>query len=230
VKRPKYLSAAIRENVMRECREVGVSGARWTLKEIAGRHGISLSSVNKLIREAGIQGRPRRIQVLPSARVMKILREASEPGISYAQVGRQNPRIVRIGNRKVMRPTSRAWVSHLVRLWTQRLDSRKLHSKGFRPGDIIEWAKQRYVTVRYDSSHQGATIELDEAGHARLQTPDGRPIVSLLDGQKIAGLINPFVWKYQGKRSRLVEPTTEELTPQAVLKKYLEHVPSHQQT
>ena len=201
MKRIAHISVPVQMQIIREYKEKNPDGTyRWKLSEIADNHEISLSSVNKLAKESGCQGRPRggRVQAVPNARIMKILRDASEPFITLEQVGILNPRVVRVNGKRKEKPLSRQRVSKIIKTWRKKLGTQNIRGKGFKPGDLIEWAKQRYAVVRYDNSHRGAVIDL-----------------------KIMDVIDPFCWIFQGSRSFRVEAATEELTPEAVLKKYL---------
>ncbi len=201
MKRINHISYPVQLQIIREYKEKNPDDTyRWRLWEIADRHEISLSSVNKLVKAAQCQSRPRggRVQVVPSARIMKILRDASEPFITMAEVGRRNPRIVMVDDKPEQIPLTRARVSKIILTWKKKLGSYSLRGKGFKPGDIIEWYHQRYVVVRYDNPHRGAAIDL----------------LTLEE-------IDPFCWVYRRRRSSLVQAVQEELTPDAVRKMYL---------
>jgi hypothetical protein len=177
---------------------------KYTLREIAERHEISLSAVNNLVRTAKCQGRPKggRFKETPSPRIMKILRDASEPFITLEEVGRRNPRVVvRRGKSKKI-PLSKQRVAQIIKMWKDRVDKAKLHSKGFNPGDEIVWAGQHYIVVRYDSPHRGAVVDL---AHNEV--------------------IDPFCWVYDGERSKRIKAATEEMTPKEVKAKYIRREP-----
>lgn len=198
-----HISLPVQLQIIREYKEKNPDGSyRWKLQEIADRHEISLSSVNKLAKSARCLSRPRggRTQVVPNARIMKILRDASEPFITMKEVGRRNPRVVMVRGKPVQKPLSRARISKILLTWRKRMGDNNLRGKGFKPGDLIEWSAQRYVVVRYDNSHRGVAIDL-----------------------KTNIEIDPFCWVYLNNRSSLVQATEEQLTPDEVRKRYLKH-------
>lgn len=202
MKRIAYISVPAQAQIIREYKQKNPDGSyTWLLKDIAERHGISLSSVNNLAKAAHCQCRPRggRTRMVPDARIMKILRDASEPFITMEEVGRRNPRTVIMGNgRSKSIPLSKQRVSQIVARWSEKLDAQSIHTKGFRPGDKIEWADQKYIVMRYDNSHRGAVIDLNDLEE-----------------------IDPFCWVFKGSRSKLVEATDEELTPKDVERRYV---------
>lgn len=187
-KRLWNISKAVQAQIVAEYKEKLPNGnLRYRLTDIARMHEVSLSTVNNIARAAGCQDRPRgRRLALPSARVLKILRDASTPGISYRQVGVLNPRLVtnRSGKR-VRKPLSKQRVKQIIDFWQDR-GNPGLRSRGFSRGDEIEWDGRLFTVVRYDSARQGAVIERS----------DGK-------------LIDPFVWNFKGAVSRLVRTADE---------------------
>jgi hypothetical protein len=207
MKRVHHISAAVQVQIVNEYKQKSPDGNyTYTLKEIADNHEVSLSTVNKLAGMAQCQGRPRggRTQTVPNARTMKILRDASEPGVTLEEVGRRNPRVIIVNGRRKKVPLTRERVRQIVQTWKERLDANTLHGRGFKPGDKIDWASIPHVVVLYHNSRQGAVIDLVDKK-----------------------LIDPFCWIYKGFRSKLVEAAAEELTPEQVLERYLGHVPAH---
>lgn len=205
MKRIHHISPAVQVQIVREYKEKSPDGNyTYILREIADRHEVSLSTVNKLAAMAGCQGRPRggRVKTIPDARTMKILRDASEPGATYEGVGILNPRVVIVNGRRKKKPLTRQRISQIVQSWQKKLDSSALHGRGFKPGDKIDWAGVVHAVVCYDNSHQGAVIDLADKK-----------------------LIDPFCWIFQGSHSKLIEPVEQELTPRDVLKMYLGYVP-----
>lgn len=201
MKRTPQISVATQAQIIKEYKQKNPDGSyTWLLTDIAERHDVSLSTVNNLAKAAHCQCRPRggKTRLIPDARIMKILRDASEPFITMDEVGRRNPRTVLVNGRRKSVPLSKQRVSQIVNRWKDKLDSQAIHSKGFHPGDRIEWSNQKYVIVRYDNSHRGAVIDLS----------DGK-------------LIDPFCWVFKGDRAKLTEATAEELTSEEVVDRYL---------
>jgi hypothetical protein len=201
MKRTCYISAATQARIIREYKQKNPDDTyTWLLKEIAEHHDVSLSTVNNLAKMAGCQARPRggRIQGVPNPRIMKILRDASEPFITLERVGELNPRVVMVNKRPKEIPLTRQRVSQIIRTWKSRLKGQRLHSKGFKPGDKIEWSDQEYVVLSYDSSHRGAVLDLAD--------------------NKV---IDPFCWVFKGSRSKCLLPSTEELAEEAAWKRYV---------
>lgn len=193
MKRMAHISSAVQHQIIQDYKEKNPDNTyRYKLTEIAQKHEISLSSLHILARMARCNGRKRggNAKMVPDARTMKILRDATEPGITFDAVGERNPRIV--NGKKV--PITKSRVSKIIQVWKKRLGKRKLYSKGFNEGDIIEWADQRFTVLRYDNSHRGAVQEL------------------LLEGNKwVEGkIIDPFCWIYQGQRSKLIKSVVRE--------------------
>lgn len=193
MKRLRHINPKVQAKIVAEYKEKLPDGSyRFTLREIAALNEVSLSTVNLLARQANVQERPqgpRKLQV-PSARVLKILRDATEPGITLAQVGIRNARVVVVNGKQVARPLSKQRVKQIIDFWKRR-GNPGLKSRGFKPGDIIEWNERRFKVLRFDNARKGAVIDLG-------------------DNSKI----DPFLWVFQGCRSRRVEnadghPATE---------------------
>jgi hypothetical protein len=200
VKKLRHISHEVQLEILHEYQQKEHGVYTWKLKEIAVRHEISLSSVNKLVKATDCPGRPRggKPQAVPSARVMKILRDASEPFITYAEVGRRNAHWTVVDGKRKLVAMSRARVSKIVQHWRKKLGANKIRGKGFKPGDLIDWDSTHYYVLRYDNAHRGAVLE-----------------------KGTATVIDPFCWIFQRRRSHLVEATAEELTMDDVLKRYL---------
>lgn len=201
MKRIAHISVPVQAQIIREYKQKNPDGSyTYLLKDIADRHGISLSSVNNLAKAAHCQCRPRggKTRMVPDARIMKILRDASEPFITMEAVGRRNPRVTVVNGRRKEVPLSKQRVSQIVNSWKKKLGALSIHSKGFKPGDKIVWFEQFYIVVRYDNSHRGAVIDLT-------------------DNQEI----DPFCWVFKGSRSQIVEAAEEEMTADQVRRKYL---------
>lgn len=208
MKRVAHIGRTVQIEIIRQYKEKDAEGNYvHTLQKIANDHEVSLSTVNNLARIAKCQGRPRggKVKRIAGPRIMKILRDASELGITLEEVGRRNPRIVDlerylsrhclsmgelkrrrpdaiISNGKVQIPLTKQRVSEIISTWRAKLNEQSIKSRGFKKDDIIEWAGQRYTVVRYHNSHRGAVIDQS----------DNR-------------LIDPFCWFYKGSRSKLVE-------------------------
>lgn len=182
-KRIRNISPAVQAQIIHDYKEKTPDGGyRYMLKEIADNYEISLSSVNNMARQAKCQGRPRGAKKIfvPSAAVMKILRDATEPFITLEEVGRRNPRKVVVNGKIVYKPLSVQRVSQIVKHWKER-GNPGLRSKGFKPGDRIKWADQTFRVIRYDDSHKGAVQD-----------------------EKDGAIIDPFYWVYKGSRSQLI--------------------------
>lgn len=185
MKRIRYISPAVQAQIIREYKEKNPDLTyKWKLQEIATRHEISLSSVNNLARMAKCQGRPQggRKLAVPDARTMKLLRDATEPFITLEEVGRRNPRWVTVKGKRVLKALSKQRVSQLIKFWRKR-GNPGLRGKGFKPGEQIVWAEQKFTVLRYDNSHKGAVKD----------DKDGKTI-------------DPFYWVFKGSRSKLVSP------------------------
>lgn len=184
MKRIRYISGKVQVQIIEDYKEKLPNGDfRYSLAEIAKKHEVSLSTVNNLARIAKCQGRPhggRKLQV-PDARTMKILRDATEPGITLEDVGRRNPRRVVTNGKETLVPLSKQRVKQIVDFWKGR--QVKVRSRGFEPGDVIRWNKRLFTVLRYDSPHKGAVR--DQA-----------------DDQ----VIDPFYWVRGIDRSVLVTP------------------------
>jgi transposase-like protein len=183
----QHISGKVQVQIVQDYKEKLPNGLhRYTLKEIARKYEVSLSTVNNLARTARCQGRPHggREQTVPTPRILKILRDSTEPGISLDEVGRRNPRCLVRRGKSVAVPLTKQRVSEIIRTWSRKLDMTKIHGRGFKPGDQIEWADQIYTVLRYDSSRQGAVRE---------GTTD--------QGQ----VIDPFLWVHGGCRSKRLD-------------------------
>lgn len=166
-------------------------GYRYTLRQIADNNFVSLTAVNSLARQARVW-RPRRAHKLhvPSARILKLLRDSTEPGITLAEVGRRNPRVSVVDGKQVIKPLSKQRVKQIIDFWKQRNNTINIRSRGYKPGDIIEWDDRQFEVVRYDNSHQGAVKDLS----------DGKTI-------------DPFCWVHEGCRSHRVRPNAKPAVP-----------------
>jgi hypothetical protein len=131
---------------------------RWTLHSIAAKYEICWESVVKLVKLAGFTPRVKGAhkQQLPSARVMKILRDHSEPGATYAETGIRNPRCVKVNGKIVRVPLSRQRIKQIVDFWTKRRKY-KIKRRGFRIGELLYWGPGHMLEVlRYDDETKGA--------------------------------------------------------------------------
>ena len=113
-------------------------------------------------------------------RAMKVLRDYSEPGITYSEVGRRNPHTVVRNGKSVLVPMSRQRVQKIVEFWKKR-NNPGFRPRGYREGDIIAWGGRTYRVLRYDNTQQGAVRDL-------------------LDGT----VYDPFLWVRGGARSRRI--------------------------
>lgn len=184
MKRIRYISPKVQLQIIEDYKEKQENGDyRYSLAEIAKKHEVSLSTVNNLARIAKCQGRPHggRKLLVPNARTMKILRDATEPGITLEEVGRRNPRRFVSNGKEVTRPLSKQRVKQIVDFWKGR--QVKVRSRGFEPGDVIKWNHRLFTVLRYDSPHKGAVRDNT-------------------DNQ----VIDPFYWVRGVDRSVLVTP------------------------
>lgn len=97
MKRIKHISSKVQVQVVEDYRAKNPDGTyTFTLKQIASKHEISLSTVNNLARISKVQGRPKigKKLIVPDARTMKLLRDATEMNITLEEVGRRNWRWV----------------------------------------------------------------------------------------------------------------------------------------
>lgn len=166
MKRMRYISGRVQTEILDDYREKLDNGNyRWTLAQIAEKHEVSLSTVNNLVRLKKCKCRPHGGPKLtvPDARTMKILRDATIPGIKLDEVGVMNPRIV--GG--VEKPLTKQRISQLVIFWSKRYD--KIRSRAFKPGDILRWkggseswSERRYKVLRFDDHWQGAVVDLND--------------------------------------------------------------------
>lgn len=189
MKRIKYISPKVQVQIIEDYKAKNPDKSyKFTLQEIADKHEVSLSTVNNLARMAKCQGRPQggRKLIVPDAKTMKLLRDATEVGITLDEVGRRNRRWVTLkSGRRVLKPLSKQRVSQIIAFWKKR-GNPGLRTKGFKAGDKILWAEQYFTVVRYDDQHRGAVTD----------DKDGK-------------LIDPFYWVHQGCRSKLVQAAPE---------------------
>lgn len=202
-----HLSKKVQVQIIQEYLEKAPDGKiyKYTLKQIADKHEISVGTVNGLVREAKKnpkfkgRGPGRRRQAFLNARIMKILRDAGVEGRTMEEVGELNPRIVTSKNGVKERvPLSRQRVAKILKKWQHVMKKSRLRGKRFRPGDLIQWDQQRFRVVRYDTALKGAAID-----------------------ERDGTLIDPFIWVYQGARARMVQPAQTEMTPEQVINAYL---------
>jgi hypothetical protein len=184
MKRIRQISPKVKMKIITEYKEkLSDGGYRYTLRQIAESNFVSLTAVNSLARQARVW-RPRRAHKLhvPSARVLKLLRDSTEPGITLAEVGRRNPRVSVVNGKQVIKPLTKQRVKQIIDFWKRRNSTLNIRSRGYKPGDILEWDERQFEVVRYDDARQGAVKDLS----------DGRTI-------------DPFYWIHEGCRSRLVK-------------------------
>jgi hypothetical protein len=151
---------------------------RYLLSEIAAKHEISLSTINNLARKARCAGRPHGGQKLigPPPHVLKILRDFTEPDMTYKKCGERNPRIIN----GVEVPRSKQRIKQIVDYWRER--HFKVKRRGFQPGDIIKWDGQEFEVIRYDNRRRGA-------------------VRRIIDGE----IVDPFRWRDGNRRSVRLE-------------------------
>ena len=155
----KHLSGRAKLEIIQEYREMNPDGTkRYIVRDIAKMHGVSLGTVNNLVRRGTCPARRRGGQIVkvPSARTLKILRDATEPGMTLQKVGERNPRYVTENGKKVAKPLTRQRIMQIVKTWSKRRVTYDLHGRGFKPGDVIEWDGGLYTVTRYDDRHKGA--------------------------------------------------------------------------
>lgn len=184
MKRIRHISPKVQVQIVLDYRAKRPNGDySYTLAEIAAKHEVSLSTVNSLARIARCQGRPHggRKLVVPDARTMKILRDMTEPGATCEEVGRRNPRRIVVNGKTVMKPLTRQRIKQIVDFWKAR--SIKVRSRGFSPGDVIQWNGRLFTVLRYDSTHRGAVRDHEDKR-----------------------VIDPFYWVRGAQRSHLVTP------------------------
>jgi hypothetical protein len=175
----RYLSGRVQLQILAEYKARLPSGAyRYRLKEIAQRHEVSLGTINNLAREADCPRRPHgtRAEPVPDARIMKILRDWTEPGITLEEVGRRNPRVVN----GLVKPLTRQRVQQIIATWRRR--GLRVRSRAFKRHDLIEWGGATYEVIRYDNRRRGAVRNV-KTGHT----------------------IDPFQWVQGRTRSRKLE-------------------------
>jgi len=186
MKRIKHISPKVQVQVVEDYKAKNPDGTyKLTLKQIAEKHEISLSTVNNLARISKVQGRPKigKKLIVPDARTMKLLRDATELNITLEEVGRLNKRWTTdpATGRRVLKPLTKQRVSQIINFWKKR-GNPGLRTKGFKPGDVIKWADQLFTVVRYDSARKGAVRDAE------------------------GDVIDPFHWVHLGARSKLVTP------------------------
>lgn len=185
MKRLRNISDRVKLQIVADYKEKVNGSYRYTLRQIADKHEVSLSSVNNLAKLAHCQCRPQggKKNYTPSARDLKVLRDLTLPGITYAEVGRMNPHQVidKATGKLVTKPLTKARVGQIVETWRKR-GMPKVRSQGFKRGQRIEWAGQYFTVLRYDNSHQGAA-----------------------KAEANGEIYDPFVWMFKGKRSRVVD-------------------------
>jgi len=185
--RLRHISPKVKEKIVNDYKQkLPGGGYLFTVEQIANNNGVSERTVNYLAHQARVHrgcGRWRRLDT-PSPRVLKILRDYSEPGMTLVEVGRRNGRMV---NGKVM-PLTKQRVQQIVSRWRERLPAGKV-SRRFKRGDILCWDSRYFRVVRYIDDQKGIVHE-----------------VSAETGVAIAR-INPFHWRWakDGTRAELVE-------------------------
>lgn len=193
MKRIKHISPKVQVQVVDDYKAKNPDGTyKFTLQQIADKHEISLSTVNNLARIAKVQGRPKigKKLIVPDARTMKLLRDATELNITLEEVGRRNKRWSTDPEtgRRVLKPLTKQRVSQIINFWKKR-GNPGLRTKGFVAGDVIKWADQVYTVVRYDSARKGAVKDAE------------------------GDTIDPFYWVHLGCRSKLLTPAPSRTVP-----------------
>jgi hypothetical protein len=194
-KRLRNISQKIRLQIAAEYQECQNGVFRYRLQDIADRYEVSLSTVHNIARMAHCQGRPQggRRHTVPSARDMKVLRDATIPGIGLREVGEMNGRWALDRRTKKMKrtPLSRQRVHQIIQAWTGRgFKVPAVRGRGFKPGQKIEWKKHVFTVLRYDDARKGAAISDEDNS-----------------------LYDPFFWTYEGCKARLV-PDSVAAEPQ----------------
>jgi transposase-like protein len=201
MKRLRDISKQVQAQIIEDYQERLPSGNyRLRLEDIAKKHEICLSTVNNLAAQAKAKAdeeakrngkvstwkpRPRgRKLELPDARTLKLLRDATEPYISYAEVGRRNARWVTDPGtgKRVRKPLTKQRVKQIIDFWKAK-GNPGVRNRGFKPGSKIRWNDRIFTVLRYDNSRSGAVRE-DR------------------DGKKT----DPFLWNYLGERAVLLPP------------------------
>ena len=159
LKRIRNLGEEVKSTIVADYAEKREDGyRRWTLVQLAEKYEICWESIVKIVKNAGgnLRQSGARRQSIPSARVMKILRDASEPGSTYEEVGMRNPRYVKENGKIVPRPLSRQRIKQIVDHWT-KIRGFKLRERGFRVGEMLYWGGGHLLEViRYDDDKKGA--------------------------------------------------------------------------
>lgn len=163
MKRIRYLSQKVHLQILDDYKKRLPNGDfEFTLRQIADKHEVSLSTVNNLARTANCQCRPhggRKLQI-PGHRAMLILRASTEPGITLEEIGRRFPRVVLVNGKQVTKPLSKQRVKQILDFWEKR-GNPGLKVRGFKPGDKIEWGGKKFTVVRYDNDREGAVRRED---------------------------------------------------------------------
>jgi predicted DNA-binding protein YlxM (UPF0122 family) len=184
MKRLEHLSTMAQKQIINQyCERIADGTYRYALYEIARDNEVSRSMINNIVRQARLPLRTQRRRKLkiPSARVLKILRDATEPGVTLEEAGRRNPRVIFAGGKQVLVPLTKQRIKQLVDFWEPKGYPGR-HSLRFNPGDEIEWGGNHYTVVKYINNRKGVVTD-----HA--------------DDQKI----NPFMWYHRGEYARLVK-------------------------
>lgn len=184
MKRIKHISPKVQVQVVEDYKAKNPDGTyKFTLRQIAENHEISLSTVNNLARIAKVQGRPKvgKKLIVPDARTMKLLRDATEINITLEEVGRRNKRwsTDRETGRRVLKALTKQRVSQIINFWKKR-GNPGLRTKGFKVGDAVKWCNEVFTVIRYDDARKGA-----------VKDAQGR-------------VIDPFHWVHLGSRCKLV--------------------------
>jgi len=185
MKRLHNIAERVKLQIVKDYKDKVNGQYRYTLREIADNHEVSLSTVNNLARAAHCQCRPQggsQKTYDPSPRDLKVLRDCTIPGISYAEVGKLNPRKVLdpATGQLISKPLSKARVHQIVETWRKR-GMPKLHGHAFKKGQRIEWDGQFFTVLRYDNNRQGA-VRAEDSGE----------------------IWDPFLWVFKGDRAKLV--------------------------
>jgi hypothetical protein len=163
MKRIRYLSQKVHLQILDDYKKRLPNGDfQFTLRQIAEKHEVSLSTVNNLARMANCQCRPhggRKLQV-PGVRTMQILRALTEPGITFEEAGKRFPHWVTIKGKRVLKPLTKQRVKQIHDFWKKR-GNPGLKVRGFQPGDVIEWGGKKFTVVRYDNDREGAVRRED---------------------------------------------------------------------
>lgn len=238
-KRLRYIDKEVLEKVVADYGARLPNGNfQYRLEDLAKKYEISLSTVNNIARAANCQGRPRGKKLeMPDARTLKLLRDATEPYISYAAVGRRNARWVTVYPRYYIRHDEKRNLYWSSKGWGPQKKARKYSSGVIKKISLPAHGKW----VKADNIPPEGKLEMKPLSKQRVKQiidfwqSRGNPGVrsrGFKPGQKLVwngrtftvlrydncrqgavvddtdnAVIDPFLWYYQGMRAEIVDYT-----------------------